>query len=92
MLLDYEDREAIRVMGFWGWLWAGTLYRPFQRWAHRHNWHHVRQTGPFEDGVSYLVCDWCGLNHRKTPPHPLAVTMAQLAEAQRAAEGKDGRS
>ena len=65
-----EDIEAIRIMGFWRWLWARTFYRVFQRFAHRHNWHHTVKLGPFDDGSTQQWCQWCGLRQtqqRGTP-------------------------
>lgn len=64
MLLDREDREAIRVMGFWWWLFAGTLYRPVSRLMHRFNLHYAPPAGPAH-GDNYCLqqhwCQWCGL-------------------------------
>ena len=37
----------------------GRLYGAFQRFVHRHNWHHTRTCYP--DGDTLVVCDWCGL-------------------------------
>jgi hypothetical protein len=37
----------------------GTLYGAFQRFIHRHNWHHTRTCYP--DGNTLVICDWCGL-------------------------------
>ncbi len=58
-----EDIEALRVLGFWRWFWYKTLYRRFQKFAHRHDWHHVTSLGPFEDGTRQKWCQWCGLRH-----------------------------
>ncbi len=55
-----EDIEAIRVMGFWYWLWCRTGYRPFQRFIHRHNWCHMRQRPMIEHDRQDFHCDWCG--------------------------------
>jgi hypothetical protein len=60
-----ETLEAIRVMGFGGWLWARTLYRPFQRWAHQHNWHHCKVLWPEPDGSRQHWCQWCGLRYQE---------------------------
>lgn len=64
MLLDREDREAISVMGFWRWLYAGTLYRPVSRLMHRLNLHYAPPVGP-PHGDNYCLqqhwCTWCGL-------------------------------
>lgn len=63
-----EDLEAIRVMGFWHWLWCRTGgYRAFMRFVHRFNWHHATVMGPFADGSRQHWCQWCGLRY-STPP------------------------
>ena len=60
--------DAIRVMGFWGWLWCRTGgYRAFMRWAHRWNWHHTKTIGPLEDGAMQEWCQWCGLRDSNRP-------------------------
>lgn len=61
-----EDFEAIRVMGFWSWLWARTFYQMFARIAHRFNWHHTVTLGPFDDGATQVWCQWCGLRQSTT--------------------------
>lgn len=62
-----EDMEAIRVMGFWHWLWCRTgCYRRFMRWAHLYNWHHCTVMGPFTDGSVHHWCQWCGLRYEGT--------------------------
>ncbi len=77
-----ETIEAIRVMGFWRWLWARTFYRKFQRLAHRYNWHHTTKLGPFEDGSQQQWCQWCGLRHVTYDSRHI---VAQLAR------GRDGK-
>lgn len=86
MLLDREDREALRVMGFWRWAYAGTLYRPVSRFLHRYNWHHTRVLGPFPDGSVQHWCEWCGLRYQTKP-----IDYAKVAREMTLAEvGKTG--
>lgn len=62
-----EEREAVRVLGFWYVIWCLTLYRPVMKLAHRWGWHYTgKPIGPFEDGSTQLWCKWCGL--RQTTP------------------------
>lgn len=58
-----ENMEAIRVLGFWRWVYSHWFYRVHMRFAHRYNWHHTRQLGPFPDGSTQLWCEWCGLRY-----------------------------
>lgn len=62
-----EFVESVRTLGFWRTLYLRYLYRHLMRFAHRHNWHHTRKIGPFEDGSTQLWCEWCGLRY-STPP------------------------
>lgn len=64
----HEDIEAIRVMGFWYWLWCRTgAYRAFMRLAHRVNWHHCTVLLVDPDGSKQHWCKWCGLRYRTKP-------------------------
>jgi hypothetical protein len=61
-MLDAEDLDAIRIMGFWYWAWCKTGgYRAFMRLAHRYNWHYMPVGGPDHD---LAWCQWCGLRDR----------------------------
>lgn len=60
-----EDLEAIRVVGFWYWLWCRTGgYRAFMRLTHRFGWHHMKVLHPVWDldGTRRVQhwCQWCG--------------------------------
>jgi hypothetical protein len=66
--MSSEIWEAYKVMGFWRLLWAWTGYRPFARFAHRHNWHHTRALGPFDDGAIQHRCEWCGWSYTVRRP------------------------
>lgn len=62
-----EDMEAIRVMGFWYWLFCRTgAYRLVMRVAHRYHWHYAPMHGPLQDGSTQRWCEWCGF--RQTYP------------------------
>lgn len=50
--------EAIRVMGFWSWVYARFFYRGVMRVAHRFHWHYAPPSYP--DGDTMLWCHWCG--------------------------------
>lgn len=39
----------------------GKLYRWLVIFAHKHNWHHVRVSGPLPDGKYMRWCHWCGM-------------------------------
>lgn len=43
-----------------------TFWRPFRRFAHRFNWHHM----PVHEieGVKFARCDWCGLTDKVFDP------------------------
>lgn len=56
-----EDIEAIKVIGFWYWLFCRMgAYRLTMKIAHKYNWHYARVIGPFEDGKYQRWCQWCG--------------------------------
>lgn len=61
-----EDWKAIRVMGFWYWLWCRTgMYMRFMRWAHRYNWHHCTVLLPPPGTDTQHWCQWCGLRYQE---------------------------
>lgn len=55
-----EQREAIRVLGFWRWLGYRYLYRPISRLLHRFSLHYA-PTRKMADGSVVRWCRWCGL-------------------------------
>ena len=70
-----EDLEAIRVMGFWYWLWCRAgCYRAFMRLAHRFNWHHCKILLPDPDGPRLHLCQWCGLRYSESLRRTLNVS------------------
>jgi hypothetical protein len=54
-----ETIAAIRVLGFWRFVYARFFYRMVSRWAHKFNWHHMDICHP--DGDTMHWCHWCGL-------------------------------
>lgn len=73
-----EDWEAIRIMGFWYWLWCRTgAYRAFMRFVHRFNWHHCTVCDPHPDGSRLHWCQWCGLRYQ-TKPIDYALVARQM--------------
>lgn len=49
------------------------LYRKFQQFMHKRDWHHMEKSGPFEDGSRQQWCHWCGLRVTIPPPDPTAI-------------------
>lgn len=81
-----ETIAAIRIMGFWSWLYHSKFYRAHMRLAHKYNWHHTKVMGPFPDGSTQLWCQWCGLRY-STPAIDYAL-VSRLGEKQCGTVGK----
>lgn len=75
-----EDWEAIRVMGFWYWLWCRTgAYRGFMRLAHRFNWHHMEPMPIIEVNHQDIWCQWCGARYTQYIGPPIIPTARDAA-------------
>ena len=67
-----ENIEAIRVLGFWGFIYHRFVYRHVMRFAHKHGWHYAPPS-TMEDGSVLELCLWCGLHQVNSPRHRAAM-------------------
>jgi hypothetical protein len=74
-----ETLEAIRVMGLWRVIWCHTGYRPFQRLAHRFNWHHMYPMPIIEKDRQQIWCQWCGARYTRYIGPPIIPTQSDAA-------------
>jgi hypothetical protein len=45
----------------------GLRYRTMSRILHYFNLHHTTESGPMDDGVTLIRCEWCGISGTNTP-------------------------
>jgi hypothetical protein len=63
-------------------IWTRLYYRLLHQWlmkfTHRHHWHYMPISGPFDDGTSQAWCHWCGIRCRLSPDDPTISLRALL--------------